>query len=433
MQTNQTDEAAKYIEKLTAANMTEHIQLLKAYKYQREENFTAALEELQFTEFTSCDYLLEKGKCYFALENYQGSLNEILRATRIDPHNSDCFHWLGKVYTVNNDTDRARKCFEKSVFLNPQHEQSVVLLSTIYRQLSEWDLNLKLLQTAAQAIPNTSCKWAELQLGFHNLGQNNFDEAIIAFRAVLRLDTKNFATWEGLADAYLKRGSFNSAMKVYQKICELNEDNFYPRLQVANIKTTLRLYKEAIEAYEDLLKDDSDHVPTLKGLADAHMGMANQCLEQRLLGRAKAHAGDAVRHLIRAIQIRNNYICLWRLLGEAFDFVAAMAMSKASLTIPGSLANKTDMEEVEISGDELYELASRFYCRAIKINKTDYSLWYELALNYYKRALQFGMTEDLKRKYFELASESCKYIIKESSKRWKYWNLLGVISSSKGN
>lgn len=272
---------------------------LTAYKLQFEEKFEKALEMLQSISHHNAAFYLQLGQSLFSLKRYEEALNEFLKATKLEPFNSDCFHWLGKIYLLNGDSDRARKCFEKCIFLNPQHEQSVILLSAIYRQLTEWELNAKILQTAAQAIPNTPCKWAELQLGFHHLAQNNFDDAIIAFRAVLRMDPNNFSSWEGLADAYMKRGSFNSALKVYQKICDLNEDNAYPRLQVANIRTTLKLFKEAIASYDDLLNDFPDYLPALKGIADAHLGIARQYMEERLVGRAKGHAADAVRFLIR--------------------------------------------------------------------------------------------------------------------------------------
>lgn len=282
-------------------NDVDRYNYMLAYKYCYEENFQEALATCQTRDSGYCHYYLQLGQIYFGLKRYQDSLNEVLKATKLEPYNADCFHWLGKIYMLNGDTERARKCFEKSVFLNPQHEQSVVLLSAIYRQLSEWELNAKILQIAAQAIPNTACKWAEHQLGFHYLGQHQFDEAIAAFRAVLRLEPKNFSSWEGLADAYMKRGSYNSALKVYQKICELSNNNIYPRLQVANIRTTLKLFKESIVSYEDLLNDQPNYLPALKGIADAHLGIANQYLEERLLGRSKVHVEAAIKYLTKLV------------------------------------------------------------------------------------------------------------------------------------
>lgn len=274
---------------------------LRAFKLLHSGEYEQCAALLEANPFETCDYYLHLGRCMFHLNRLTDALNASLRATKLEPFNADCFHWLGKIYHANGDLERACKCFEKSVYLNPQHEQSVILLSTIYRQQREWEQNARILQNAAQAIPNVSCKWAELQLGLHYLAQNQYDEAIGTFRAVLRTEPKNFTSWEGLADAYTKRGSFSSALKVYQKICELNESNVYAQLQVATIKTTLRMYTEAIESYDGLLAKHPNYLPALKGMADAHWGTANQFLEQRLVGRSRHHAAEAVTHLIRFV------------------------------------------------------------------------------------------------------------------------------------
>lgn len=272
---------------------------LHAFKLQCEQKYKEAADVLKTNSFNSSDYCLQYGQCLFFEKKNAESLLQVLTATKLEPYNAECFHWLGRLYLLNNDMDRARKCFEKCVFLNPQHEQCVILLSEIYRQLSEWELYAKILQIAAHAIPNTPCKWAELQLGFLHLELNKFDDAIIAFRAVLRMDAKNFPSWEGLADAYMKRGSYSSALKVYQKICELTDDNVYPRLQVANVQTILKLYKDAIKSFDELLIDHSDYVPALKGAADAHLNYAREFYEQRLIGRCKDHIERAIQYLVK--------------------------------------------------------------------------------------------------------------------------------------
>lgn len=273
--------------------------LLLAYKLKHQGQYEKSLELLRSCEIETCEYFLLFGQIHFSLSHYPDALNAFLRATKLESHNADCFSWLGKVYLQNGDSERARKCFERSIFLNPQQEQSVILLSTIYRQQLEWELNAKLLQTAAQTVPNMPCKWATLLLGFHHLAQNQFDDAITAFRAVLRMDPNNFASWEGLADSYLKRGSFNSALKVYKKICELSDDNIYAQLQVANVLTIMKLHKDAIDAYGKVLKNHADYMPALKGMADAQLGIAHYYLEQRLVGRSKSHAEEAIKYLIR--------------------------------------------------------------------------------------------------------------------------------------
>lgn len=49
--------------------------------------------------------------------------------------------------------------------------------------------------------------------------------------------------WESLGDAYAERGSYNSAIRVFQKILEMQPDNLYAQLQVALMKVVSYMNK----------------------------------------------------------------------------------------------------------------------------------------------------------------------------------------------
>lgn len=247
----------------------------------------------------SSDYYLQLSRQHFELKQYELALECGMRAIRIEPFNSNSLCCLGKIYLAIDEQVKAIKCLAKCTFLHPQHEQGVQLLSAIYRQTGNWTANSGLLTAAVNAVPGVQCNWASNQLGFHYLGQNDFNAAINAFRVALRSDVDNQSSWEGLADAYLQRGSLNSSLKVYQKIVELNPKALYPKLQVANVKTMLRLHKEATESYEALLAEEPNYFPALKGIAEAHLGLTHYYLTQRLLGRSRSHAVESVGYLIR--------------------------------------------------------------------------------------------------------------------------------------
>jgi tetratricopeptide (TPR) repeat protein len=48
--------------------------------------------------------------------------------------------------------------------------------------------------------------------------------------------------WECLADAYLARGAYISALKSYERALELNPDSFFSMIQLANIKLVSFIY-----------------------------------------------------------------------------------------------------------------------------------------------------------------------------------------------
>lgn len=126
----------------------------------------------------------------------------------------------------------------------------------------------------------------------------------------------------------------------------------------------------------------------------------------------------------------NNFAILWRLLANALEFIGSLPISQAFLQIPGSLANVCE-ELTTLKGEQLFELAARCYCRAIKHCTNDVLLWYELALNYYLRAIQFhSCGTDERVKHLNLAAETAKHTIKLLPSRWMNWNLLGVICAT---
>lgn len=296
---NQSDSAMEIIEELRQRNSLQ-CDILLAMKYQLDGYLHRALTQLsESNDNNQCDHHLLLGQYYFTLNKLELALRHFLKATKIEPYNSECFFWLGKLYLTSNDQIRAQKCFEKCVYLYPQHQQGVTLLSAMYRQSMNWDANNLLLQSAANAITGQQCRWARIQLGFHYLALKNFNDAIKEFRTGLREYSDDLSCWEGLADAYYQRGSYNSALKVYQKISEIDPLSLYPKLQVANIKTILKFHKEAIICFGDLLKEYPEFVPALSGMAEAHLGLCNYYLPQRLLGRCKSHAEEAVKYLIQ--------------------------------------------------------------------------------------------------------------------------------------
>ncbi|BFG04386.1 tetratricopeptide repeat protein 37 [Drosophila madeirensis] len=374
----------------------------------------------------SFEALLLCGKRQMKQKNYEEALSCMLRAARLRPHVAECFDYLGRLYPLaTGDVARARKCYEKCISLNALAEEAVDALSFIYQQLGEEDLNEALLLNTLRYLSNDESIRLQYKLGLHFLQVKKWDNAIQCFRIAIKHDFRCMVYWESLGDAYAARGSYNSAIRVFQKILELSPVNCYALLQIAVIKTTIRMYSEAIEDFDALLKLNSNYLPGLRGAAEAHIGMANNLKSQNLYGRAKQHFQSAVGHLQSAFtQVEaQGMVWLWRLTASVFLQTAQLPASLANLDVAGSLA-KREEAIAYLSRKDLLQLAQRFYLVALKLKQNTY-LWYELALASYYSAI---FIPEEATSHLETAAKVCKRAIKERSSRWQNWNLLGVIN-----
>uniref|UniRef100_A0A182QN41 Tetratricopeptide repeat protein 37 n=1 Tax=Anopheles farauti TaxID=69004 RepID=A0A182QN41_9DIPT len=416
---------------------SERLDYLRALRAKQAGNVDHAIELLSRHEASS--------SCLLELSNLLGSMEgkreesflAALKATKLDPNNAACFYRLGKLYQEQGDSLRARKCLEKSVHLSPASRNAVILLSGLYRKYGEWDANAILLSTTFCLCSGAA--WAQLLLGLHHLGRQEYNEAIGAFRTMLRYDVDNATAWEGLADAYLGRGSYSSAMKLFEKITERNPGNPYPLLQLANIKNTVKLHREGLELFEQLLAQHENYFPAIKGIADSHMGLCFYRLNQRLLGRSRDHAQLCVEHLTRAIKMKPHFICLWQQLAKVLDTVASFPATCSHLEIEGSLAGREQRQCVVLKRNQLSELAARCYGRILKQNPENSGYWYELAANHFRRAMDAVTAnaaeacdgEKERLKLLNTAQDMAKQCIKLDPSRWQNWNLLGVICATK--
>lgn len=64
-----------------------------------------------------------------------------------------------------------------------------------------------------------------------------FLQAINSYRTAIKLDINCMNYWESLGDAYSERGSYYSAIRVFQKILEMCPSNIYAKLQIALLKS----------------------------------------------------------------------------------------------------------------------------------------------------------------------------------------------------
>ncbi|KAM4615710.1 tetratricopeptide repeat protein 37 [Polymixia lowei] len=359
----------------------------------------------------------------------------LLKAAKLDPHLGCVFRYLGHYYReVAKDPGRARGCYKKAFELDSSDAESGAASVDLSMEQGDMDTALAVLQSVIEKATPGSAKWAWMRRGLYHLKVGQHPQAIADLQAALRADPEDWVCWECLGEAYLNRRSFTAALKAFGKAHQLQPSSIYSVYQTAAIKQTLGKFKEAAAEYVQITARE-DYVPALKGLGECLLSLAKGLMEDYRDGGAIDLIQQAIQHLFRAVELRPDLSCLWKLLGDACTAVSTVSQNRVQVLVPGPLAGlEPTTQSHTLNQAQTLKVGERCYGRALKLMPEAPSLWYDLGLNYHRQAgLPCPEEEDQNSQalLLEKAQQCLKKAIMMDSGNHGYWNALGVIAMSK--
>ncbi|XP_075960487.1 tetratricopeptide repeat protein 37 [Anarhichas minor] len=360
----------------------------------------------------------------------------LLKAAKLDPHLGCVFRYLGHYYRhVANDHGRSRGCYKKAFEMDNDDAESGAASVDLSMEQDDMDTALAILQSVIEKATPGSAKWAWMRRGLYYLKIGDNQQAVEDLQAALRADPEDWVCWECLGEAYLNRRSFTAALKAFGKAHQLQPSSIYSVYQTAAIKQTLGKFKEAVAEYLQITVQQ-DYVPALKGLGECQLSLAKCLMEDCRDGGAIDLIQQAIQNLFRAVEIRPDLSCLWKLLGDACTAVSTVSTNSARVLVPAPLAGlDPNTQSHTLNQAQTLKVGERCYARALKQMSEVPSLWNDLGLNYYRQSSLCCSTEDDQNApslLLEKAQQCLKKAIMMDSGNYSYWNALGVISMSKG-
>ncbi|KAK7074327.1 hypothetical protein SK128_021742 [Halocaridina rubra] len=436
------DSAAKKLDGLRAAlGEQPHLTLLFAVltKAKGETQKSLELFELFVKENPSVgEGHLELGRLYYETGNLQKAYISCMRAGKLDPTLCHAFLYLGHFFRYQDNMERALKCYEKAMNINPCDDETGAALSDLYRILGKHEENLALLRKITNEAGRSSCAWAWLRLGLHHYVLNELTESILAFQYSLTINPKDGAGYECLGDALLARGAHTAALKVFKHAAELRPNAVYPLYQIAHLKQIVGENLEAIADYEAVLKRHpipAVEVVSLIGLAEALIASARKHYEQFFHVNMKEACVRAIGLLFKAAHMKPSCTTPWKLLGDACTLLFTVPSSIATFSIPAMLLEREieDIElRVEVDKLQILQLGARCYGLSINMKKDDSNLWHDLGVNTYFQGLVVdsnGGKEDEVKDLLLRAIRSLKKSLELDPSNTRLYNSLGVVAA----
>ncbi|XP_035514221.1 tetratricopeptide repeat protein 37 [Morone saxatilis] len=440
----QVDQALKVSSELVASNpdlpqgsvLRGLAQLAQGQQQLAEESFLKATSQSP----DCAEYYFLLGQLYWDMgeetrKDRSKAHTHLLKAAKLDPHLGCVFRYLGHYYReVVKDLGRARGCYKKAFELDNDDEESGAASVDLSMEQDDMDTALAILQSVIEKATPGSAKWAWMRRGLYYLKIGEHQQATADLQAALRADPEDWVCWECLGEAYLNRRSFTAALKAFGKAHQLQPSSIYSVYQAAAIKQTLGKFKEAVAEYLQITAQQ-DYVPALKGLGECQLSLAKSLMEDCRDGGAIDLIQQAIQNLFRAVELRPDLSCLWKLLGDACTAVSTVSQNRAQVLVPALLAGlDPNTQSQALNQAQTLKVGERCYVRALKLMSEVPSLWYDLGINYYRQSRLTCPTEGDQNSpslLLEKALQCLKKAIMMDSGNYSYWNALGVISMSK--
>ncbi|KAJ7518221.1 hypothetical protein O6H91_21G059300 [Diphasiastrum complanatum] len=243
------------------------------------------------------------------------ALGCLLRAAQLNPSQTDVFHHLGHLYRDVGDVRRAIRCYQKAISLNAEDEEAGEALCDALHSGAQDVLLTAICREASQKSAHAF--WAWRHLGFLQVCQKDWSEAVVSLQYALRGYPKDAELWEALGLAYQQLGMLTASLKAYGRVLVLGSSStLFSMLQSGNILLSLALYQKAIDTFRTTLESVPNLLGAKYGLAASLLGRARECVGQAAYGWGAKLLEEASELASRCAHDFGTLIGAWKLLGD---------------------------------------------------------------------------------------------------------------------
>ncbi|XP_057450382.1 tetratricopeptide repeat protein SKI3 isoform X2 [Lotus japonicus] len=247
-----------------------------------------------------------------AKENKEKAAEHFILSAKLNPKNGESFKYLGHYYgRVSLDTQRALKCFQRAIALNPDDSESGEALCNLLDQEGKDSLEVAVCLEASQMSPRAF--WAFRRLGFLQVHQNKWSEAVQSLQHAIRGYPKCADLWEALGLAYQRLGRFTAAVKSYGRAIELDNTMVFALVESGNISLALGSFKKGVEQFQQALEISPDCVPAQYGHALGLLGLAKDCINLGAYQWGASLLEEASEVSWGSAYSFRNISCIWKL------------------------------------------------------------------------------------------------------------------------
>lgn len=194
-----------------------------------------------------CDDPFIRGNNYILDSDLGNARNEFESSIKKDPNNAKAFYGLGVVSIMENNTDEAIKHLTKSIMLDNKFVLAYLQRGQLYYYQGDLVNSYNDLKKVVDLKPDLPFPF--FILGSIESSKANYDQAILYFDNVIRLNPKD-------ANAYLSKGvclgyqgEYSKAINLLTKAIDLNPRNAMAYIHRGSLEVECKLLTEACKDF----------------------------------------------------------------------------------------------------------------------------------------------------------------------------------------
>ena len=215
------------------------------------------------------------------------------------PKEGSTFDRLCQFYTEGAGLERMVADYQAEIEAKPNNANLQLILGHIYKRLGKYTEAVVAYNRAIELAPNDYYPHFALGQAYATLRQH--EDAIPALTQAAELATTSHAApldelialYKTLGRAYFSRDRIEEAVSAWSKIAEIDPQNIFARIELADLFREQELYTKAIEQHEAIIRLEQDNPYRV-------------CLSHREIGKIHEEKGD----YLKAIQSYDTAITL---------------------------------------------------------------------------------------------------------------------------
>jgi len=306
---------------------------------------------------------LQKGDDYLNKGLYDESIEECLKALKINPDNASIYNLMGLVYSKEASFCKPLEYYLKAVNNNPDDYKSQYNLGIVYENNAD------------------------------------LDNALIAYKKAAAINPSSYEALHSIADAYGEKGYFLKETEFLKRAFLLKPDSF-DVFYISKIPYGREvLYNKAIKNFQKAIKINKCYFEAYQNLGELYLHLAR-------IYAYEAHIDRAIKCWLHLLHLAPNNADVNFQLGFLYRLRArnnyAVRYFKKSIVLGYDAVENSYYNLGEIAKEKhQYDIAIYYYKKAIECGPGHFNAYYKLGRMY---VLKKDKTEALKQvdKLYEL-------------------------------